>query len=323
MLEVTFDIERARFGKSARAAPIGPPLFVMGLARGGTSILTRMLHESGHFASLTYADMPFPLAPNSWARMAGASRRSLASRPRSHGDGLEHDLDTPEAIEEVFWRCFEGRRFSSQAGLRVSNPAEETIGLFRDFMALVCLRYRCSRYLSKNNNNILRLDAVRQSVAGALLVHPFRAPEQQAASLLNQHRRALALHQQNPFHRHYMTWLGHHEFGSGVRPFLLPEDPAAGLDRSDPNHWLSLWLGVYRHLLDQPPHTGSQQLFFDYDQACLRPLDAARELARHVAAPLRLDLRAAAKHETTAFDPVLLAKAHEVHRELRKKAING
>ncbi len=94
VLEMSFDIERSRFGRAARArAAGGAPVFVAGLARAGTTIVTRMLHDSGVFASLTYRDMPFPLAPNSWHGMTramkphaseksrNAKRRTIASRP--------------------------------------------------------------------------------------------------------------------------------------------------------------------------------------------------------------------------------------------------
>lgn len=60
-------------------------------------------------------------------------------------------------------------------------------------MRLVLLRHGGARYLSKNNNNILRLEALATSFPDALLIHPFRDPLQQALSLLSQHRRAARL----------------------------------------------------------------------------------------------------------------------------------
>ena len=59
--DIAFDLERARFGAHA---PPCEPLYVLGLARAGTTALMRALHESGQFSSLTYADMPFVTAPN-------------------------------------------------------------------------------------------------------------------------------------------------------------------------------------------------------------------------------------------------------------------
>ena len=43
-------------------------VFVTGMARSGTTILLQALHDTGKFASLTYADMPIVLSPNLWSK---------------------------------------------------------------------------------------------------------------------------------------------------------------------------------------------------------------------------------------------------------------
>ena len=43
-------------------------------------------------------------APVLWHRLSGGSRRQVERHQRAHGDGLEIDLDTPEAFEEVVWK---------------------------------------------------------------------------------------------------------------------------------------------------------------------------------------------------------------------------
>ncbi len=75
--EALFDLERTLHGPAAPAR-VERPVFVTGLARAGTTALMRALHESGAFASLTYADMPMVLAPNLWARLSAAGRRRRA-----------------------------------------------------------------------------------------------------------------------------------------------------------------------------------------------------------------------------------------------------
>ena len=176
--------------------------------------------------------------------------------------------------------------------------------------------------MSKNNNNILRLEALVRAFPDAVLAHPFRDPEQQAASLLNQHLRACKLHREDPFRRHYMTWLGHHEFGGDHRPFLLAGDSAAE-DAQGPDYWLAIWTSVYRHLLAQDGAVGERQVFLDYDAACEDPAAVAPRLAgklRLPAASLPVDLRAPARREATGCDPALLAQAREIHDALRARA---
>ncbi|WP_216072765.1 hypothetical protein, partial [Acinetobacter baumannii] len=89
---------------------------------------------------------PFPLAPNGWAKLGG--KRHVEASERGHGDGLTHDLDSPEAIEEVFWRALEGNRYLRRDGLAPMEPRAETLANFRDYVRLVLLRNGGARYLS-------------------------------------------------------------------------------------------------------------------------------------------------------------------------------
>ena len=80
-------------------------VFVAGLARSGTTILLNAIYQSSQFASLTYDDMPFILAPNFWKKIS--PRKSHGElKERAHGDGVKVTTDSPEAFEEVFWKTF-------------------------------------------------------------------------------------------------------------------------------------------------------------------------------------------------------------------------
>lgn len=260
--DISFDIERSRFAKAARAIIIDRPVFVCGLARSGTSLIVRALNDTGHFGALTYRDMPFALAPNSWAAIAGG-RRSQASE-RDHGDGLSHDLDTPEAIEELFWRHVSGKAYLKADTLVPHNPSAAIRAQFCDYVGLVLLRTGKTRYLSKDNNNILRLPAIAQSFPDAIILHPFRDPMQQAASLLNQHHRATASGTADAFRAVYTASLGHHEFGPGHRPFRFGEAKVTG-DPDTLDYWIARWIDAYRWLLDCHVPAGPQRHFVDFD----------------------------------------------------------
>ena len=75
LAEMVHDIERGIYLKSAPQSASGAHVFVTGFARAGSTILMREIHGTGQFGSLTYADMPFVLAPNLWARLAPAKNR--------------------------------------------------------------------------------------------------------------------------------------------------------------------------------------------------------------------------------------------------------
>lgn len=319
VLEASFDIERSLFLKTSPRSEGTAPVFVTGLARAGTTILMRTLHESGAFAALTYRDLPFALAPNVWARLSGGASRKVEAIERGHGDGILHDLDSPEAIEELFWLAHEGAHYRSTSSLAPLPPAPDTIAAFRAYVALVMRRYRQPRYLSKNNNNLLRMHALIEAFPDAVLLHPFRDPIQQAASLLTQHKRACELAGQYPYRADFMRWLGHHEFGADHRPFLLPGAPTAADDATVIDHWLKLWIAAYRFLLRQPEEVRRRQVFVDYDALCHETDGQAAMLT----ARLKLDrpfsqagLRAPPIRPTTEADPLLVAEAMCVHAEL-------
>lgn len=279
VIETSFDLDWALFGRKNRVNDGHRPIFVCSLARAGTSLVTRLIAASPEMGSPSYRDMPFPLAPNLWSRLSG-SRRRVASTPRGHGDGMAHDLDTPEAIEEVFWRCFEGRRYRRRDGLAPTPPEPETIARFDRYMRLVLIRAGRSRYLSKNNNNVLRLRHLAEAFPEALFVHPFRRPCAQSASLLKQHERACEMQGRYGFHLEYADWLGHHEFGSHRLPFLLPGSPKLNGECDSRDYWLASWLGVYRHLLEQGKDLPGRQFFLDYDSLCRSPDEVLGRLAR-------------------------------------------
>ncbi len=82
MREVTFDFE------STNISPLsvtGDHVFITGLARSGTTILLNAFYKSNIFASLSYADMPFVLAPNLWSKIS-FNKKNLELKERAHGD---------------------------------------------------------------------------------------------------------------------------------------------------------------------------------------------------------------------------------------------
>jgi hypothetical protein len=319
VVDLSFDLEKARFGRAAQALSPRPPIFVTGLARAGTTVIMQRIHAADTLAALRYRDLPFPLAPNTWAALTAGRTRSVETRERGHGDGLTHDLDSPEAIEEVFWRLREGHHYLSPTRLSAHDPDPASLADFALFARLVCLRYGCDRYLSKNNANVLRLDALAGAFPGAVLVHPFRAPLEQAASLLAQHRRARDLGRADAFRAAFMRWLGHHEFGVDQRAILVPPGDADTLA-----FWLRTWIAVHRHLLARPTDVAAMQCFVDYDRLALGDPGVLARLARRLALPGAIPaagLRPPPPYRIHDGVPDAdRAEAEAIHTELRQRA---
>ena len=240
-------------------------VFVCGLARAGTTVLMRRLYESQQFCSLTFRDMPFVLAPNLWRRMSKHSQKSKETQERAHGDGLMVNYDSPEALEEVFWKTQCGSDYIRNDCLVPMSADEEVIQDFRTYVSLVMRESTGKRYLSKNNNNILRLGSLTEAFPNATILIPFRQPAQQAYSLLRQHQRFREVHSTDHFARKYMSWLVHHEFGADHRPFRFEErEPQAG-DPTKLEYWLNAWVITYTNILN---HLPSQALLVCYETLC-------------------------------------------------------
>ncbi|MBT3367969.1 MAG: sulfotransferase [Nitrospina sp.] len=252
----------------------GPPVFINGLARAGTTILMRAFYETGLFRSLTYRDLPFVLMPGIWKKISQLFSQDQEARERAHGDGIMVGFDSPEALEEIFWRTFCADDYIFDDHIKPHLVSQEVISQFRVFVRQGMIsrdKPTQNRYLSKNNSNIFRLSAIRKAFPDAIIIIPFRDPIQQSISLFQQHKRFSTMQAKDSFIRDYMGWLGHFEFGATHKtfyfgngfPMLKTEYTPANV-----NYWLATWINAHRYILNSAP-LGS--IFFSFEKLCCSP----------------------------------------------------
>jgi len=219
--------------------------------------------------------MPFVLAPNLWKQITRHAQQRSVSAERAHGDGMLVDFDSPEGFEEVFWRTFvtqtsDGRCFGADV------PSPEALTAFADYRALVAnprtekdtANGVLRRYLSKNNNNLLRLRELSVDATATILL-VYRNPISTSRSLHRLHQSFCGEQSKDRFMRSYMGWLAHHEFGLDHLPFCFAEpemDPT--LNPKDLNYWLDYWNAVYRYVLSK---TDMRLHLVNYDALCAEP----------------------------------------------------
>lgn len=277
----SFDMERSHANLSGDAVADLPHVFVAGLARAGTSVLVRMLHQTDAFASQTYRDMPFVLAPRFWRKLGGRWQKSSTPKERAHRDGLQVDFDSVEAFEEIFWLTFANKRYVRKDRLLPHAIDPEMAAQFKDFVAIVVAAHGAAglqRYLSKNNTNVLRLAGLADVFPKARFIVPFRDPVQHACSLLRQHKLFCEAQQYDPFILRYMSWLGHFEFGRDLRPLDFGAMPLE-FSAEDTKHllfWLRNWTRVYRGVLAALPDSA---ILWDFDAFCADPWPLTATLA--------------------------------------------
>lgn len=278
--EVSFDIENMFFNKKdSTFAP--KPVFISGLARSGTTMLMRYLYETGEFRSLTYLDMPFVLMPNLW-KMLSFKKKGGELKERAHQDGIMVSFESPEAFEEVFWRVFTGDKYISKDRLKLQKVNQDVMNKFKDYIHNIILSADNpdqTRYLSKNNNNILRIDYLKKSFPEAHLVIPFRDPLQHALSLFHQHLHFCEAQSLDKFSLDYMNWLGHFEFGLNQKPFDLNNtatfEAMQSIDKTELDFWLLSWKNYYEFVLQQPEDAA---LLFCFEDFCSAPDSVLNEL---------------------------------------------
>ncbi|MCJ8340515.1 MAG: sulfotransferase [Pseudomonadales bacterium] len=269
--ELSFEFDQRSIKTNSHVFVDEKHVFVSGLARAGTTILMRRFYSGGQFHSLTYRDMPFVLAPNLWKKITASSKREMKAVERAHGDNILVNFDSPESFEEVFWRVFTGDDYISTRHLSAHNPDDEIIQRFRDYVGAILASHdnQYLRYLSKNNNSILRLNAIKKSFPNAVILIPFRDPIQQAYSLLTQHRHFCRLQAEDNFTLSYMEWLGHYEFGLGHKPFVVGDNKTTEDDATHTlQYWVQLWCNVYKWLETTKPASAK---FVCYEDLCTLP----------------------------------------------------
>ncbi len=249
MREVTFDFESTNLSLLCEN---DNHIFITGLARAGTTILLNALYKSNNFASLSYADMPFVLAPNLWSKFS-FSKRDLEIKERAHGDGIKVSKQSPEAFEEVFWKTF------------AEEDLEELEDKFIVYVCNILHKYKKERYLSKNNQNIKRVELITSIFSNAKIFIPFREPIQHSYSLLTQHKKFIEDSINDKFISKYMKWIGHTEFGPNYNPIYSQN--LIFKNDLEMNHWIEQWYLTYSNAF-QTLKNNMNVHFISYEKLC-------------------------------------------------------
>jgi len=283
---------------------------ITGLARAGTTALTRALTDRGPFASLDYSNMPVLLAPRLWSKFYKPKKKE--DKERAHGDGIKVGLASVEALEEYFFKVTTNDRFISDTGLHLHEISAEENDLYRRYTKSLCNVGQV--YLAKNNNAVLRLKSMLPLNPDMTVFVLVRDPLQHAFSLMKQHQKFEKEQTADPFILEYMNWLGHHEFGLGQLPFNLSGSAPQQTDRGQLNYWLERWMDYYNYA-----KTISNIQFIAYEDFVARPKEVLERIS--TATSITLKTEGVELFEKTALnvpvhDAGLAARALEIYREV-------
>ena len=204
-------------------------IFITGLPRSGTTSLLNFIYSSEDYASLTYKNMPFILSPN-FSKLF--NKKGISKKERLHGDGITFDINSPEALDEVFF----------------GNNDDFVKNELLYYLKLICISYNKDKYLSKNNLNYKRVDLISEILPKSKFLILIRDPLQHSYSLLSQHIHFCKLQKENDFIRRYMNYLGHNEFGLDHKPW---NNPINFNKLNDLNYWIEQWNLFYQNILNK------------------------------------------------------------------------
>ena len=204
-------------------------VFITGLPRSGTTSMLNYLFSLGEYTSLTYNNMPFVLSPN-FSKLFYI--KSNKKKERMHRDGITFDINSPEALDEIFF----------------DNDETFVKNELVNYIQLILNVSDRDKYLSKNNLNYKRIDLIQSILPKSIFLIPIREPLQHANSLLNQHINFSELQKKDDFIRRYMNYLNHNEFGQNHKSWNKPEDFK---DFNNINYWLEQWYLFYKFLISK------------------------------------------------------------------------
>ena len=315
--KATLEIEEILHGQKAKQLDIEQFVFITGLARSGTTAVMRKIFSSGVYASLQYSNMPFLLSPNLWKHQS-----KIKSHERAHNDGIIIDGNSPEEFDEYFWKVFMNDSYIKEEGLELHDINDKILKKYMTYVSLVCLAKGKNRYISKNNNNILRLSSL-QKIPNHKIIILVREPISHASSLMKLHKKFSKSQSDDSFSLNYFNYLGHHEFGLNHKPFLLTKsfDKNRQLfDKNSLNYWLSVWLNYYSYIVD---NNNNDYLLIRFEDLTQNPNEIYEHLAEQIGiAPLAIKQNkfTPPEYRPSEYDAKLLDKCMKTYHVLAESS---
>lgn len=261
------NLETRLFADEIERIGIDRPIFIAGLARAGTTVLLESLERHPATVTHRYRDFPMVLTPVFWNRFLDRMpRRDAPPQERAHRDGISVTAESPEAFEEVLWMAFfpelHGAQRQDLLDGESGNPEFERF--FRDHIRKLLWLRGGTRYLSKANYNLSRLEYLLRLFPDARIVIPIRDPIWHIASLVKQHRLFCQGQHEEPRALRHLQRAGHFEFGLDRRP-IAADDPEAARevaalwrDGREIEGWARYWAHLHGFVLRRLE--GSQRL---------------------------------------------------------------
>ena len=264
---------------------IDRPVYIAGLARSGTTIVTEMLAQHTELTCHRYSDFPNLWTPY-WRNylLQRARRTTPEKQERAHQDRITINNDSPEAVEEVLWMHFFDHRHDADVNQvldgRLLNPEFDRF-YQQHILKLLAVRRdggdTPQRYLAKGNYNISRIRYLLSLYPDARFLIPVRDPAQHIASLMRQQALFTRASQADKRVPLQLAMTGHFEFGPQRVPINFGDNDATQAVTDDWKNghevqgWARYWAQTYQHVreqMDSCDQVRNACLLFRYEDLC-------------------------------------------------------
>lgn len=308
-----FELEKIIFGDKAKKLHIDEQIIVTGLARSGTTAVMKKIFDTGEYASLQYSNMPFILSPNFWKRSS-----NIEAHARAHNDGIIIDGNSPEEFDEFFWKVFLNDNYILENGLKPHELDAIILDEYVNYIKLICLSKGKTKFISKNNNSILRIGSL-QKIPNLKTIILFREPLSHASSLMKLDHKFSSDQKKDRFALDYFDYLGHHEFGLHHKPFLLTQEFNLNKEqysRDTLNYWLAVWLNYHSYLLNS---LNKSFLIIAFEDVIESPEKVYDYISKNTTS--KVNFGEVKKHIPNEYsysehDPLLINKCNSIYKEL-------
>lgn len=274
-MKVLGDLESDVLRDRLAAIAIDRPVFITGVARSGTTLLLGLLSQLPQVATHRYSDFPFLFTPVAWNRL----------QDRMGADGRH----SPETFEEPLWAHFFDGIHDPNAlhRLTAEDRRPEFDEFFLEHLRKVLMLRTGSRYVSKGNYNVTRIEYLADLLPDARFLVSVRHPVAQVESLLRQHRLFSQYSATDTRVPAYMRAAGQFEFGPQRVPVNLDRHVGRRIAKcwkagEDATGYAFLWNSVYDHgrRLAVRAELRERIEFVRYEDFCRQPRRVLRRIAR-------------------------------------------
>jgi len=264
------------------------PIFITGLARSGTTIISHILNNHSNTGSFLYKDVPFFHTPYFWSFFSKLFYFGISKKKRPHGDDISIDPNSPDPFEEFFWKNNLENYLNKKS--QYLNKKYKNLLLERklkeNISKILFVRGSKERYISKNNYNITRLEYIFKIFPDAKAIICIRNPIESINSLTRVHQKFLNYCKKNEYLVNQLNFLSHYEFGPNRKPICINNNIYNKINYewdkgNQEKGYLLQWIDIYTFVLKKYlSNKNLKKKFFilDNDELIKNPINTIKKI---------------------------------------------